>query len=85
MGPVIEEYIGQTFMVGAQLKELTITYIEAFLKKNIDVMAYSADEMSGVNLNTMVHCLSVRAKFQLVKQKQKKKKKEFYTRKVIGN
>lgn len=59
----IDEGEGQKVKVRAQLEEPTKTQLENFLKQNMDVLAYNADEMPDMDSAIMVCCLNVKAKY----------------------
>lgn len=67
---VIKEQMGQIVKIEGQLEKLTKTQLKVVLKENIDVMAYSANEILEVKLDIMVHQLNVRAECQPIKQKK---------------
>lgn len=58
---VVDEEGAQMFKLEAQLEEPLTGRLENFLKVSMDMMAYNATEILGIDLDTMVHYLNVQA------------------------
>ena len=57
--------------VGADLKEKTKQDLIRFLKKSIDVFAWSHEDMPGIDPNVITHRLNVYLSSKLVRQKKR--------------
>lgn len=68
---MIDEKTGCIVNVKAQLEELTKQQLEGFWKQTIDVLVYNIEEMTDMDLNTMVHRLNVKTECRLIKQKKR--------------
>ena len=58
--------------VGADLKEMTKKDLILFLKKSIDVFAWSHEDMTGIDPSVITHRLNVCLSFKPMRQKKKK-------------
>ena len=57
--------------VGVDLKEKTKKDLVQFLKKNVDVFAWSHEDMSGINPSVITHRLNVSPSFNPIRQKKR--------------
>ena len=57
--------------VGADLKEKIKKDLIRFLKKSIDVFAWSQEDMSGIDPKVITHCLNVYPSSKPVRQKKR--------------
>ena len=57
--------------VGAYLEKNIKKDLVRFLKKNIDVFAWSHENMSGIDPSVIIHCLNVSPSFKPVRQKKR--------------
>ena len=56
--------------VGVSMEEKTKQDLIQFLKKSIDVFAWSYEIMSGIDPSVITHCLNVHPSFKAVRQKK---------------
>ena len=66
-----ENYPERYTKVGVDLEENIKKDLVCFLKKNIDVFAWTHEDMPSINPNVITHCLNVSPSFKLVRQKKK--------------
>ena len=57
--------------VGAELEENTKKDLVQFLKKNVDVFAWSHEDMPGIDPRVITHRLNVNPSFKPIRQKKR--------------
>ena len=57
--------------VGADLERKSKKDLVQFLKKNIDIFAWSHEDMSGIDPGVITHCLNICPSFKPVQQKKR--------------
>ena len=69
--PLDEEDPGKSARIGADLEGKIKKGLIYFLRKNIDVFAWSHKDMPGIDPSVITHRLNVHPSFKLVWQKKK--------------
>ena len=69
--PLDESNIKRYTRVGADLEEKTKKDLVQFLKKNIDVFAWSHEDMPGIDPSVITHRLNVSPSFKPIRQKKR--------------
>ena len=69
--PLDESNLERYTMVGANLEEKNMKDHVQFLKKNIDVFAWSHEDMPGIDPSVITHRLNICPFFKLVRQKKR--------------
>ena len=68
--PLDESNLERYTKVGADLEEKTKKDLVQFLKKNIDVFAWSHEDMPGIYPSVITHLLNVSPSFKPIRQKK---------------
>ena len=68
--PLDESNVKRYTRVGADLEEKTKKDLVQFLKKNIDVFAWSHEDMPGIDPSVITHLLNVSPSFKPIRQKK---------------
>ena len=66
---LVEDEITKTTRIGTTLSPEMRTKLIQFLKENIDVFAWSHEDMSGISPKVIQHKLNVNPKKRLVQQR----------------
>ena len=69
--PLDEDDPGKSTRIGADLEGKIKKGLIYFLRKNIDVFAWSHEDMSGIDPSVITHCLNVHPSFKPVRQKKR--------------
>ena len=69
--PLDESNLERYTRVGADLEEKSKKDLVQFLKKNVDVFAWSHEDMLGIDPGVITHRLNVSPSFKPIRQKKK--------------
>ena len=69
--PLDEDDPGKSTRIGADLEGKIKKGLICFLRKNIDVFAWSHEDMPGIDLSVITHRLNVHPSFKPVRQKKR--------------
>ena len=69
--PLDERNLERYTRVGADLEGKNKKDLVQFLRKNIDIFAWSYEDMPGIDLGVITHCLNICLSFKPVRQKKK--------------
>jgi len=67
----VERDPSKTTKVGKELQQSLKDELVKFLKKNLDIFAWSHEDMSGIDERVIVHCLNVNPKKKPIQQKRR--------------
>lgn len=66
-----DRHLDQTTRIGTQSSLLVHKELTLFIRNNLDVFAWSHEDMPGIDSSTMVHCLNVSPSFPPILQKKR--------------
>ena len=69
--PLEEGNLEKFTRIGTSMKEKTKQDLVQFLRKNIDVFAWSHEDMPGIDSSVITHHLNVNPSFKPVRQKKR--------------
>ena len=69
--PLDESNLERYIRVGADLEKKSKKDLVQFLKKNVDVFAWSHEDMPGIDLGVITHRLNVSPSFKPIRQKKR--------------
>ena len=68
---MVERDPSKTTKVGKELQQSLKDELVKFLKKNLDIFAWSHEDMSGIDKRVIVHSLNVNPKKKPIQQKRR--------------